>query len=110
MSILDNIPSVYVNTQRLTVTRDVGDGPVDSYANYLTNIKMSVQFNDGSETTGVTISGRKTGSAYCNYQDIIETDRIVYNGRVFEVTAAYDQNELHVFMELKIAEVNPSDL
>ncbi len=108
-TIMANVPTVLVATERKTTTLDAGGSPVTEYAANLSNIPMSIQWSDGGEVTGAVVSASARGVAYCDYVDIITTDRLIYNNLIYDIVSAIDVNNLGVYLKLQIVEVQPSD-
>ncbi len=108
-TIMANVPTVLVATERVTTTLDAGGSPVQDYEANLSNIRMSIQWSNGGEVTGSVISAATSGVAYCDYCDIITTDRLIYANQIYDVVSAIDVNNLGVYLKLQIVEVQPAD-
>ncbi len=107
-TVMRNVPKVYVSTERATTTLDSGNSPITTYAAYLSSVAMSLQISGGGEQLGTTVSSAGKGSAYCDYADILVTDRVIFNGRKFDVVNILNVNELNIYLKLELVEVDPS--
>jgi len=109
-SVMNSVPKVTVKTQRLVVTTGASGGPINKYQDYLLNLKMSMQVSGGQEHVDAVINSDSSGSAYCNYADIVVTDRVIWNSRVFDISNVVDVNNLGIYLKLQLVEALPSDI
>ncbi len=101
-------PTVSVSTQRATSSLDIDNGVVTTYANNLSGIEASLQYDSGSE---VNSQFSTNYIQYANFYiklpaDIVSTDRIIYNNRVFDIKAVL--NRFEEFIKVIAVEVAPS--
>lgn len=97
-------------TQRRTVTRDSGGGPIITYADNLTGLRMRFNAKGGTERgSRGRMNTNNSDVVYVNgAPDIVTTDRIVFDSRVFDVTNKQNPDEVGAFLRLEVAEVMPS--
>lgn len=100
----------FATTQRLSVTYGSSGGPISSYANYLTNVQGRFNPLKGTEVGSQgRLNSEVMGKFYCNGSpDIIATDRLVFNNRVFDIKDVRNNDEIGAFLTLDIIEVLPS--
>lgn len=85
LSILSKASSCTV--QRFTETVDIGGSVTVTWSNHLTNVTCVVQMRGGSESIRYAFENvRRFGTIYVDPGlDITEADRILYNGRTFDI-------------------------
>ncbi len=110
---LTRLPDYWFNhtgsTQRRTVT--VTDGSVGvTYADNLTNLPMRLVSKGGGEAGGTPrLNTQSPITIYVqNAPDIVATDRIVYNGNVYDIESVYNPDEADVYLIINATEVQPS--
>ncbi len=110
---LTSLPSYWytkiAKTQRPAVT--VTDGSVSvAYADYLTNLPMRLVPKGGGEAGGTPrLNTQNPVTIYVqNAPDIVATDRIVYNGNVYDVESVNNPDEADVYLIIGATEVQPS--
>ena len=103
-----------VTVQRNTTALDSSRFPTDSWATHLSGINAAVQIRSGAEAVRYgRENNRRFGTVYLppGY-DITEADRIVYNGRTFDIQSVRTPDDRRngdplAYMVLEIQETDP---
>ncbi len=97
------------NSQRRVVT--VTDGSVaTSYVNNLIGIQLRFVPHDGGEVGGQDrLNTQNPNKIYVNgVVDIVATDRITFDGHVYDILSANNFDENSTYMRFDAVEVQPS--
>lgn len=113
---LIQLPSYWFNksakTQRRVQAYDAGGGPITNYTDSLTGLPLRFNPNSSSERGSQgRLNSETSDTVYINgnpVPDVVQTDRIIFDGRVFDVLGVRNMDESAVFLTLDVVEVLPS--
>lgn len=113
---ITQLPAYWFNlsctTQRSTQTADSGGGVVTTWADNLTGVPMRMNIPSGnSEAQRERINGVLVTKFYVNGNpspDILNSDRIVYAGNVYDIKAVRDFDQSGVYLTIDATKVDPA--
>lgn len=74
-----------ITVERPTTTKDAYGGIVDSYVLHLT-LRAAVKYGAGTKTIDNSeIFNTSTITVTCHYRDIVDTDRIIFQGYAYKI-------------------------
>ncbi len=94
-----------ITIQRFSQTQDEMGGIVEDWADLFT-IRASIQPLSSKEMfNSQTLITETTHRVFMRYQDVKPNDRLLFNGRIFDITAVINRDEKKVSLELLCKEI-----